>query len=391
MPIIEKWSKDPSGIFALILTPTRELAIQIDEQFAALGANLNLKHALIVGGMDMIRQSIDLSKRPHVVVATPGRLADLIRSNGEETIAGLRRIKFLVMDEADRLLSPTFADDLDDCFSVLPASEDRQTLLFTATVTDAIRQLKYQPQKNNKPPLWLYEVETDNISVPSTLQQSYIFVSSQVREAYLVHLLTIPENAKKSAIIFVNRTRTAELIYSILRLLELRVTELHSEMVQRERINSLGRFRAEAAKILVATDVASRGLDIPSVQLVINFDLPRDPDDYIHRVGRTARAGRSGESISIVTERDVDLVHAIEDRVGTKLSEYEHVSENKMLEHIKEVTDAKRQASLEMIDRGFGERRQKRNEKRLMANGISNKLKNSGRKKKAKNTLSTEK
>ncbi|WBW73951.1 ATP-dependent RNA helicase Dbp8 [Schizosaccharomyces osmophilus] len=369
LPILESWSRDPSGIYAVILTPTRELAIQIDEQFAALGSNMSLKHTLIVGGMDMIAQAIALSRRPHVVVATPGRLADLIRSNGPETTAGLQRVKFLVMDEADRLLSSTFADDLGDCFSSLPPSENRQTLLFTATITDAIRQLKEKPTKGNKPPLCLYEIESDKISVPSTLQQDYVFVASHVREAYLVHLLSIPENAEKSVIIFVNRTHTAELIYSMLRLLEFRSTELHSQMAQRERINSLGRFRAEVARILVATDVASRGLDIPSVQLIINYDLPRDPDDYIHRVGRTARAGRSGQAISVVTEHDVELVHAIEDRVGSTMSEYEHASENKVLERLKEVTDAKRQASLEMIDRGFGERRQKQKEKQLMASG----------------------
>ena len=161
------------------------------------------------------------------------------------------------------------------------------------------------------------------ISLPPTLSQTYLFIPTPSREAYLHALLSTSRNDKKSAIIFTNRTYTASLLTQVLKLMGHRVTSLHSDLPQRERIDSLGRFRAQAARILIATDVASRGLDIPVVELVINFDVPRDPDDYIHRVGRTARAGKKGESVTLVTEHDILLVQAIEERAGKKMEKYQ--------------------------------------------------------------------
>jgi len=143
------------------------------------------------------------------------------------------------------------------------------------------------------------------------------------KEKYLHILLLTPANVEKSTIIFCNRTSTANLLEYMLRLLEHRVTSLHSGLRHGDRTNNLARFRARAARILVATDVAARGLDIPDVGLVINYDMPRDPDDYIHRVGRTARAGRKGTSVSLVGQRDVELVQAIEARVGSQMDAYE--------------------------------------------------------------------
>jgi ATP-dependent RNA helicase DDX49/DBP8 len=160
----------------------------------------------------------------------------------------------------------------------------------------------------------------------------------------------------RPTLIFVNKTKTAELLRRTLRLLSHTVTALHSQLAQHERQNSLGRFRAEVAKILVATDLASRGLDIPVVSLVINFDLPQSPDDYIHRVGRTARAGRGGTSISFVGERDVLLIKAIEERVGEempKLEETEGVSEKKVIEVMKDVGEARRMALMMMDEEGW--------------------------------------
>lgn len=364
LPILQQWSLDPFGIYALILTPTRELAIQIADQFAALGASMDLKFCTVVGGLDMLEQSSAISKRPHIVIATPGRLADIIRSNGDETVGGLRKCRYLVLDEADRLLNPSFAADLGDCLSLLPSS--RQTLLFTATVTDAIRQLAQKPGKDGKEAPFLHEVGGPGgslVAVPSTLQQKYLFIPSHIRESYLHEVLSLPSCLDKSAIIFTNRTKTAELLTRMLKLLDFRVTALHSDLSQPERINSLGRFRAEAAKILVCTDVASRGLDIPNVEFVVNYELPRDPDDYIHRVGRTARAGKSGTSISFITERDVDLVHEIETRVGTKMIEFEGCKEARVLENLNVVGKAKREAGLGMTDEDFGDRKDKRKAK----------------------------
>lgn len=358
-PMLTKWSDDPYGVFGLILTPTRELAMQIAEQFAALGSTMNLKTCVVVGGVDMIKQTLELQKKPHFVIATPGRLADHINSSGEEAISGLRRVKHLVFDEADRLLSSTFAPDLEVIMDVLPKAEKRQTLLFTATVTDAVRSLKDAPPKPGKLPVFIHEVTNpDDVAIPTTLTQSYILVPSYVKEAYLYSILTAEENAKKSAIVFVNRTYTAELLRRMLQKMEVRVTSLHSEMPQSERMNALGRFRAEAARVLIATDVASRGLDIPVVQMVINFDIPADADDYVHRVGRTARAGRKGESISLVAERDVTRIENIEARVNQKMKKYDVVTDNKIIKDaLTPVTVAKRESVMDMDSDNFGEKR----------------------------------
>lgn len=273
----------------------------------------------------MRTQAISLAKRPHIVIATPGRLADHIEMSGEDTIKGLRRVKFVVLDEADRLLASgkgSMLPAVETCLSTLPPAAERQTCLFTATVTPEVRALKSMPRAPNRPPVFSCEVDIDALAIPPTLQQTYQLVNVIHKEKYLHILLLTPANESKSTIIFTNRTSTATLLEHLLRSLSHRVTSLHSGLQQADRTNNLARFRARAARILVATDVAARGLDIPDVGLVINYDIPRDPDDYIHRVGRTARAGRRGTSISLVGQRDVELVQAIEARVGRQMEEY---------------------------------------------------------------------
>ncbi|OAX82477.1 ATP-dependent RNA helicase DBP8 [Emergomyces africanus] len=356
-PILQKWSEDPFGIFAVILTPTRELALQIFEQIKAISAPQSLKPILITGGTEMRPQAIALSQRPHVVIATPGRLADHINSSGADTICGLNRTRVLVLDEADRLLTSgpgSMLPDVETCLSALPPSTARQTLLFTATVTPEVRALKSMPRPTNKLPIFVTEISTENqATIPPTLKQTYLQVPLTHREAFLHTLLSTEANSTKSAILFCNRTKTADLLERMLRRLGHRVTSLHSLLPQSERTANLSRFRASAARVLVATDVASRGLDIPNVSLVINFDVPRNPDDYVHRVGRTARAGREGEAVTLVGQRDVQLVLAIEERVGRKMVEWqeEGVSiEGRIVRGgvIKEVGEAKREAAGEI-------------------------------------------
>ncbi len=326
IPILQKWSQDPSAVFAVILTPTRELALQIHEQIVALGSRRGLRCTLIVGGADARQQAIELERRPHIVVATPGRLADHVINSGEETVRGLRRAKFVVLDEADRLLASSekgsMLPDLETCLSILPSPTERQTCLFTATVTPEVRALQNLPRSKMQQPVFISEVDTETLAVPKTLTQTYQLVNVVHKEKYLHILLLTPANVDKNTIIFCNRTSTATLLEYLLRLLDHRVTSLHSALSHTDRTNNLARFRAGAARILIATDVASRGLDIPSVGLVINYDLPRDPDTYIHRVGRTARAGRRGTSICLVGQRDVELVKAIEARVGGEMGIY---------------------------------------------------------------------
>lgn len=331
VPILQQWAKDPFGIYAVVLTPTRELALQIYEQFQALGAPQSLKTVLVVGGMDLRPQAIALSQRPHVVVATPGRLADHILHSGHDTIIGLSRARVVVLDEADRLLHSSgpgsMLPDVDVCLSALPPSTQRLTLLFTATVTPEVRALKSLPRPRDRPPIFVAELNSQNAAlqalIPAKLRQTYLQVPLTQKDSFLHALLSIQSIVDiPSVIIFCNRTRTADLLHRILLFLEHNVTSLHSKMPQAQRTKNLSSFRAQTSRLLVATDVAARGLDIPSTDLVINYDVPRNPDDYIHRVGRTARAGRSGTSITFVGQRDVELVLAIEKHVGGQMAEW---------------------------------------------------------------------
>ncbi|KAK9766510.1 putative RNA helicase [Basidiobolus ranarum] len=377
LPILQKLSEDPYGVFGLVLTPTRELAFQISEQFEVLGKGINLKVCVCVGGMDMMHQALQLARRPHIVIATPGRLADHMLSSANTN--HFKRLRFLVMDEADRLLDPTFKPDLDTIFENI--NKKRQTLLYTATMTEDILKMKTAEDGLVKNP-HIYECDT-RISTVSTLTQNYVFLPSYVREAYLVHLLQSEELKGKSTIIFVGRCQTAETIRSMLVELGIRCTGLHSMMNQNERLNSLGKFRSSVVPILIATDVGSRGLDIPTVQLVLNYNLPRDPTDYIHRVGRTARAGRGGRAISLVTEKDISLVHDIEARVNKQLEEYK-VSETKVLEILNDVSAAKRMANMYLHDNNFGSKQEVRKLKQKALRDSEKKRNRSSRKEKSK-------
>ncbi|KAL8914360.1 MAG: hypothetical protein Q9171_000990 [Xanthocarpia ochracea] len=354
VPILQSWAKDPVGTFAVILTPTRELALQILEQIKAISSSQDLKAILVVGGTEMRPQAIALSQRPHIVIATPGRLADHIKTSGSDTIQGLRRTRIVVLDEADRLLASgagSMLPDVETCLSVLPPSNERQTCLFTATITPEVMALKNLPRPKDRAAIFVCEVDDSDLAVPATLHQTYLQIPLTYREAYLHMLLLTNRNvAKRAVIVFCNRTATANLLERLLRSLEHRVTSLHSLLPQSERTSNLGRFRAAAARILVATDVASRGLDIPEVDLVINYDVPRNPDDYIHRVGRTARAGRKGEAITLVGQRDVEVFLAIEGRLNMKMGAYEeegvNIETRVIRDGLKDVGVRKREAIL---------------------------------------------
>ncbi|KAJ1969293.1 putative RNA helicase [Dispira parvispora] len=352
LPILQKLSEESFGVFALVLTPTRELAYQIFEQFRVLGKGIRARVSVIVGGMDLMVQARNLATQPHIVIATPGRLVDHIEHSPDAVHLG--RIRFLVLDEADRLFGPSFVNDLARIFEVVPRK--RQTLLFTATMTENILALRHQSQDKKQPP-FVHMCDSD-ISTVSTLVQKYVFVPSHVRETYLYHILTREEWVNSTVIIFVGRCHTCELLTWMLRQLKFRCTALHSGLSQKQRISSISRFKSNSVPILIATDVASRGLDIPTVKLVVNYDIPRDPTDYIHRVGRTARAGRGGTAISVVSERDISLVHQIEERVNKQLEELP-TDENTVLESLNVVADAKQVAVSRMLKNKFGERKRR--------------------------------
>ncbi|GAA94058.1 uncharacterized protein L969DRAFT_15784 [Mixia osmundae IAM 14324] len=341
LPILQALWNEPSPFFACVLAPTRELAYQISEQFQALGSTIGVRCAVIVGGMDMMTQSIALSKRPHIIVATPGRLQDHLENTKGFS---LKAIKYLVMDEADRLLDMDFGPVIDTILKIIP--RERNTFLFSATMTTKVAKLQRASLSN---PVKV-EVST-KYSTVDTLVQEYCFFPFKHKETYLVYLCN--ELAGKSIIVFVRTVHDAQRLSLILRTLGFPAVPLHGQLTQSNRLGALNKFKSGGRQILVATDVASRGLDIPMVDYVVNYDIPTHSKDYIHRVGRTARAGRSGKSITLVTQYDVELLQRIEGVVGKKMSEFAHDKEA-VLVLSERVTEAAREAAREIREKGFG-------------------------------------
>ncbi|KAL9135865.1 MAG: hypothetical protein Q9175_002929 [Cornicularia normoerica] len=339
IPILQALMESPqSSLFGLCLAPTRELAYQIAQAFEALGSLISVKVAVVVGGMDMISQAITLGKKPHVVVATPGRLLDHLENTKGFS---LRSIKHLVMDEADRLLDLDFGAIIDKILKVLP--RERRTYLFSATMTSKVESLQRASLSN---PLRV-SISTNKYQTVSTLLQSYCFIPHKDKDIYVAWLMN--EFVSKSVIIFTRTVNETQRIAILLRALGLGAIPLHGQLSQSSRLGALGKFRARSRDILVATDVAARGLDIPSVDVVLNFDLPHNSETYIHRVGRTARAGKSGHAISMVTQYDIELWQRIEAALGKKLGEYETDREEVMILGV-HVEEAQRMAVREMKD-----------------------------------------
>lgn len=335
MPILQALLAAPARLFALVLAPTRELAFQIAEQFEALGASIGLKTAVVVGGVDMMTQAIALARKPHVVIGTPGRVVDHLENTKGFS---LRSIQYLVMDEADRMLSLDFEEALNTILGALP--RERRTFLFSATMTSKVAKLQ---RASLRDPVRI-EV-SDKYGTVSTLVQQYLFIPARYKETYLVYVLN--EFAGHSGIIFMSTCAAAQRVTLMLSSLGFSATCLHGQMSQSKRLSALAKFKAGAKQILVATDVASRGLDIPSVDLVLNVDVPSNGKDYIHRVGRTARAGRAGRAITLVTQYDIELYQRIEHLLGHKLEAFPAVEEAALLLHAR-VQEALRLAAVEM-------------------------------------------
>ncbi|XP_027062063.1 DEAD-box ATP-dependent RNA helicase 36-like [Coffea arabica] len=377
LPILHRLAEDPYGVFALVITPTRELAYQLAEQFRALGSGLHLRCAVVVGGMDMINQAQTLMQRPHVVIATPGRIKVLIQENPDDVPAVFSNTKFLVLDEADRVLDVGFEEELRVVFQCLP--KDRQTLLFSATMTSDLQTL--MELSANK--AYFYEAY-EGFKTVETLKQQYVFIPKNVKDVYLLYILSkLEDMGVRSAIIFVSTCRSCQLLSLLLEELDVEAAALHSFKSQSLRLSAVHRFKSGQVPILLATDVASRGLDIPTVDLVINYDIPRFPRDYVHRVGRTARAGRGGLAVSFITQNDVDLIHEIEAELGKQLEEFE-CKEKDVLAEITKVYKAKRVATMKMMDEGFEEKAKARKAQKLKALAEKGLLKSSKKRKRKK-------
>ncbi|KAL5708083.1 RNA helicase [Ranunculus cassubicifolius] len=339
LPILHALLEHPQAFFACVLSPTRELAIQINEQFEALGSGIGVKSVALVGGIDMVKQSIAIANRPHVVVATPGRLLDhLANTKG----FSLKNLKYLVLDEADRLLNEDFEKSIDDLLKAIP--RERKTYLFSATMTKKVRKLQRACLRNP------VKIEAaSKYSTVDTLNQQFRFIPAKHKDCYLVYILT--EMSGSTSMVFTRTCEATRLLALILCNLGMGAIPISGQMNQAKRLGALNKFKAGECPILICTDVASRGLDIPSVDMVINYDIPTNSKDYIHRVGRTARAGRSGVAISLVNQYELEWFIQIEKLIGKKLPEFP-AQEEEVLLLLKRVNDAKRLSLAKMRETG---------------------------------------
>jgi superfamily II DNA/RNA helicase len=291
---------------SLILEPTRELAMQVADNFEKYGKYHPLSMALLMGGVQMGDQVKALEKGVDVLIATPGRLMDLF-SRGKIM---LNDCNLLVIDEADRMLDMGFIPDIEEICSKLPAT--RQTLLFSATMPPPIQKLASKFLKDPKR-VEVARPATANVNI----DQRLVEVKPADKRETLRKLLR--EEGVKTAIIFSNRKSTVRELTTSLKRARFAAGQIHGDMDQSDRIAELDRFKSGEINILVASDVAARGLDVKDVSHVFNFDVPWQPDDYIHRIGRTGRAGAKGVAITLATREDADQVAAIEKLLGQKI------------------------------------------------------------------------
>ncbi len=296
----------PFSTRALILAPTRELALQIEAALRSFGAHLRLSTCVILGGVGRRPQEERMRRGPDIVVGTPGRIRDLMSTQHLK----LDQVTHFVLDEADRMLDLGFIRDIRRIVAELPAN--RQSLLFSATMPDEVGQLAQSFLRNPE------RVEiTPEVRTPEKIEQSVHFVGAAEKYSLLVKLLREP--AFERVIVFTRTKRGANRVAEHLEASEIRAEALHGNKSQPAREKSLDRFRTGRARVLVATDIASRGIDVKGISHVINFDLPVEPESYVHRIGRTARAGAEGSAISFCDNSERPALRAIERMMGLKV------------------------------------------------------------------------
>jgi ATP-dependent RNA helicase RhlE len=309
IPIIQlllQQKQPKSGIRALVLTPTRELAIQIDESFASYGHFTPIKHTVIFGGVSQLHQTTALKRGVDVLIATPGRLLDLI---GQGFI-DLRRLEIFVLDEADRMLDMGFIHDVKKIIGYIP--ERRQTLFFSATMPPEIQKLAKSLLRNPA------KVE---VTPPSTtvekIDQTLYHTNKADKPNLLLHL--IETERIPTALVFTRTKHGADKVVKFLLRYNIQAAAIHGNKSQNARQAALSNFKTGRLHVLVATDIAARGIDIDELTHVFNFDLPEVPETYVHRIGRTGRAGLSGTAIAFCDVEERDLLRDIERLIGIKI------------------------------------------------------------------------
>jgi ATP-dependent RNA helicase DeaD len=310
IPLIEKVNPDNRNIQGLVIAPTRELAIQVSEELYKIGYGKRVQVLAVFGGQDISRQIRALKKNPAIIVGTPGRLLDHIN---RRTIR-LNDIHTVVLDEADEMLNMGFIEDIEAILSSVP--EERQTLLFSATMPDRIRRIGERFMKNPQ----LVKVKAKEMTMP-LIDQYFVKVDERDKFDALTRL--IDYQSPELSIVFGRTKRRVDEVAEALSIRGYTAEGIHGDLTQAKRMQVLRKFKEGSIDVLVATDVAARGLDISGVTHVYNFDIPQDPESYVHRIGRTGRAGKQGAAITLVSPREMGYLRTVEETTKKRMQRME--------------------------------------------------------------------
>lgn len=325
IPLVEKSEREQAIVSGLVVTPTRELAIQVSEEINRIGQFKGVRALPIYGGQDINRQIRALKNRPQIVVGTPGRLMDHMR---RRTLK-LQQVSMVVLDEADEMLNMGFIEDIETILREVP--EERQTLLFSATMPRPIQELARRFMKEPE----LIRIKAVEVTVPNT-EQNYFEVQEKQKFDVLCRLLDI--QSPELAIIFGRTKRRVDELTEALNKRGYSSEGIHGDLTQAKRDSVMRHFREGVTEILVATDVAARGLDISGITHVYNFDIPQDPEGYVHRIGRTGRAGKTGLAVTLVTPRELNHLRLIEQITKKKIVRKPVPSVNEAVEGLQKLT-----------------------------------------------------
>lgn len=314
LPIIELMSRQknkPGVIKTLVLAPTRELALQISENFADYSQYLPIKHTVIFGGVSQVNQVNILRKGVDVLIATPGRLIDLV----QQKLLRLDQVEYFVLDEADRMLDMGFIHDIKKIIKLIPTQ--RQTLFFSATVSPDIMKLARSLLKNPE------QVSADVVSSASSLvHQSVYMVKKENKRMLLKHL--IQEKNIEHALVFTRTKHGADKVVKDLNKTGIKAEAIHGNKSQNARVKALNGFKNKSIRILVATDIASRGIDVEKLSHVINFEIPEVAETYVHRIGRTGRSGSEGIAFSFCDETEMPYLNGIQKLIKNNIAVADH-------------------------------------------------------------------
>ena len=302
------------GVKCLVMAPTHELALQIDSVFKALGKHTRVTSFCIHGGVDQEPQIKQLNEGVDILVATPGRMFDLVSQGA----LNLKRVEILVLDEADHMLDLGFIKDINDLMRHLPRK--RQTLFFSATINEKIKNLAYSLVTN------AIRIQiSPKDPVARNIEHAVANVEMDDKRFFLEYL--IKDHPEKKILVFVRTKVRAERVKKAMERVDIASDTIHSDKLQKERESTMQSFRKGETKILIATDVSARGIDIPDVEYVVNYDLPESSEQYVHRVGRTGRANKRGQAVSFCSSEENDLLKEIEENLGKPIKRIE-ISKN---------------------------------------------------------------